>query len=75
MHSPTIVTHEIATSDTSSSDRKVVVRIFLGRVVLGVRLIKGWILRGGGSRRLIYSEGRKDSCEMRKLFGGHVVRK
>jgi hypothetical protein len=75
MYSPIVVAQEIATADASPSDRNVVIRIFLGRVVLGVRQIKGWVLRGGGSRRLIYSEGRKDSCEMRKLFGGHVMRK
>ncbi len=68
-------TQETATTSAPPAGRKVGIRIFLGRAKLGVRRVKEWIFRGGASSRLIYSVGKRDSCEMRKLFGGHSVKK
>ena len=49
--------------------------ILLGRVKIGLRRVKGWIFRGGASRRQTHSVGKRDSCEMRKLCGGHAKNK
>lgn len=75
MHLPTTITQEPPISSTPPSGRKVIVWAFLTRVALGAKWIKGWIFRGGDSRRLTYSVGKRDSCEMRKLCGGHDVKK
>ena len=68
-------TEETETATTPPVARKASVWILLGRVKLGIRRVKEWIFRGGSSRRLTHSVGKRDSCEMRKLCGGHDVKK
>ena len=63
------------TADTPPAARKMDIRMILVRVKIGARRVKGWIFRGGSSRRLICSVGKRDSCEMRKLCGGRDVKK
>lgn len=66
---------EEATAPTPPVGRIRHIRIFLGRIKIGMCLVKVWIFRGGASRRQIYSVGERDSCEMRKLCGGHEKNK
>lgn len=68
-------TEETTTASAPPPVQKVNIWILLGRVKIGMRLVKGWIFRGGASRRQIHSVGKRDSCEMRKLCGGHDVKK
>lgn len=64
-------TKEKETASTPPAGRKASVWILLGRVKIGMRRVKEWISRGGASRRQTHSVGKRDSCEMRKLCGGH----
>lgn len=71
MHVPSTETQKTDTATTPRVGRKVGIWLLLRRAKLGLRLVKGWIFRGGSSRRLTHSVGKRDSCEMRKLCGGH----
>jgi len=71
MHFSSTKTKETATASAPPSVLKVGIWLLLRRAKLGLRLVKGWIFRGGSSRRLTHSVGKRDSCEMRKLCGGH----
>lgn len=64
-------TKETETTTTPTAGRNMYIWILLGRIKLGMRRAKGWILRGGASQRQTHSVGKRDSCEMRKLCGGH----
>jgi hypothetical protein len=75
MHSSSPETEETADTPAPPAARKMDIRMILVRVKIGARRVKGWILRGGSSRRLICSVGKRDSCEMRKLCGGRDVKK
>ena len=66
---------ETQTGSVPPTGRKFDIGTLLVRAKLGMRLAKGWIFRGGASRRLTHSVGERDSCEVRKLFGGHDVKK
>lgn len=68
-------TQKTDTVATPRAGRQVGIWLLLRRAKLGLRLLKGWIFRGGSSRRLTHSVGKRDSCEMRKLCGGHDVKK
>lgn len=72
---PSTETQKTDTATTPRAGRKVGIWLLLRRAKLGLRLLKGWIFRGGSSRRLTHSVGKRDSCEMRKLCGGHDVKK
>lgn len=69
--SSTKIKKTTAESDPPPTSQKIDIWILLVRAKLRIRLIKGWIFRGGTSRRLTHSVGKRDSCEVRKLFGGH----
>lgn len=62
---------EEATSPVPTVGRMTHIWLFLGGVKLGLCRVKEWIFRGGANRRQIHSVGKRDSCEMRKLCGGH----
>jgi hypothetical protein len=75
MRSSSTETEETTAVSVPPSALKVDIWILLGRVKIGIRQVKGWVFRGGPSRRLNCSVGKRDSCEMRKLFGGHERKK
>ena len=75
MSVPSTETQETETSTTPRIGQKGGIRLLLRRAKLGLRLVKGWIFRGGSRKRLTHSVGKRDSCEMRKLCGGHAKNK